>query len=380
MGRRILICGGGTAGHIYPAVSIIEEIQDNYKDTALLYVGANKGMEKNIIPELGVDFIKINASGLIQKGSFLKKTLSYIKFIGTLIFGFLKSLSIIVGFKPDIVLGMGGYVCGPILLGAVVLRKKIALHEQNYIPGRLNKFFSKFCGYMFISFKETKNYLKIPETKIIFSGNPVRKTIRNFSNKEKDYEKYGLKRGKFTVTAFGGSLGADKINTTFMNLFEKLKKRENMQFLLLSGKRFYDNLKSNNENIFVDKNLPISIFPYINEMDEIYNITDLIISRSGANSVAEIAYCNIPAILIPYPWAIDNHQYFNADFLEKRGKAIIIKDDDFDCKNLIRVIDNLEKESKKIYNELKYKRIDMDFINGHKIITEYLIGESVGCG
>ncbi|MDD5659994.1 MAG: glycosyltransferase, partial [Actinomycetota bacterium] len=129
-----------------------------------------------------------------------------------------------------------------------------------------------------------------------------------------------------------------------------------------------------------DKGLPVSVYPYINEMDEIYNITDLIISRSGANSVAEIAYCNIPAILIPYPWAIDNHQYFNADFLEKRGKAIIIKDDDFDCESLIRVIDNLEKESKKIYNELKYKRIDMDFINGHKIITEYLVGESVGCG
>ncbi|MDD5659961.1 MAG: glycosyltransferase, partial [Actinomycetota bacterium] len=169
MGRRILICGGGTAGHIYPAVSIIEEIQNNYKDTALLYVGANKGMEKTIIPELGVDFIKINASGLIQKGSFLRKTLNYIKFTGTLIFGFLKSLRIIVGFKPDIVLGMGGYVCGPVLLGAVVLRKKIALHEHNYIPGRLNKFFSKFCSYLFISFKETKNYLKIPETKIIFS-------------------------------------------------------------------------------------------------------------------------------------------------------------------------------------------------------------------
>ncbi|MCE5330004.1 undecaprenyldiphospho-muramoylpentapeptide beta-N-acetylglucosaminyltransferase [bacterium] len=375
MGRRILICGGGTAGHIYPAISVIEEIQENYKDAVLLYVGSNKGMEKTIIPGLGIDFVKINASGLIQKGSPVKKTISYLKFVWMLTSGFFKSLKLISNFKPDMVLGMGGYACGPVLLGAVILRKKIALHEQNYIPGRLNKFFSKFCSCIFISFKETKNYLKIPETKIIYSGNPVRKVIRNFSYKERDYEKYGLKKGKFTITAFGGSLGADKINNVFIELFEILRKRENVQFLLISGKRFYDNLKNNNKNLFIENNLSLSVFPYINEMDEVYNITDLIISRSGANSVAEIAYCNIPAILIPYPWAIDNHQYFNAGFLEKNGKAIIIEDANFSCESLIKIINDLEKESKKLYNELKYKKIDIDFIRGHKIITKYLVGE-----
>lgn len=316
----------------------------------------------------------IKAAGLIQKGSLFKKIINYFKFIFNLISGFLKSIKILIFFKPDIILGMGGYVCAPVLLSAIFLRKKFALHEQNYIPGRLNKFFSKFCTYFFLSFKETANYLKIPESKIIYSGNPVRKIIREAFSKMKNYKKYGLDDGKFTVTAFGGSLGANKINNTFISLYEIFKDREDMQFLLISGSRFYENLKKENEKINNLKS-SLKIFPYVNEMDEIYNITDLIISRSGANTVAEIAYCNIPAILIPYPFAINNHQYFNATFLEKNGKAIIINDNDLNSSKLAEIIFNLERENKKFYNELKYKKINDNFVNGHKIITKYLVGE-----
>ncbi|MCL5772112.1 MAG: undecaprenyldiphospho-muramoylpentapeptide beta-N-acetylglucosaminyltransferase [Actinobacteria bacterium] len=374
MGKRILICGGGTAGHIYPAMSIIEEILDNHKNCNILYVGTEKGMERDIITSLNINFMVIKAAGLIQKGSLFKKIINYFKFIFNLISGFLKSIKILIFFKPDIILGMGGYVCAPVLLSAIFLRKKFALHEQNYIPGRLNKFFSKFCTYFFLSFKETANYLKIPESKIIYSGNPVRKIIREAFSKMKNYKKYGLDDGKFTVTAFGGSLGANKINNTFISLYEIFKDREDMQFLLISGSRFYENLKKENEKINNLKS-SLKIFPYVNEMDEIYNITDLIISRSGANTVAEIAYCNIPAILIPYPFAINNHQYFNATFLEKNGKAIIINDNDLNSSKLAEIIFNLERENKKFYNELKYKKINDNFVNGHKIITKYLVGE-----
>jgi UDP-N-acetylglucosamine--N-acetylmuramyl-(pentapeptide) pyrophosphoryl-undecaprenol N-acetylglucosamine transferase len=374
MGKRILVCGGGTAGHIYPAVSIIEEILDNHKDCSILYVGTDKGMERDIIASLNINFMAIKAAGLIQKGSLCKKIINYFKFIFNLISGFLKSIKILIFFKPDIILGMGGYVCAPVLLSAIFLRKKFALHEQNYIPGRLNKFFSKFCTYFFLSFKETADYLKIPESKIIYSGNPVRKIIREAFSKVKNYKKYGLDDGKFTVTAFGGSLGANKINNTIISLYECFKDRDDMQFLLISGSRFYENLKKENEKINNLKS-SLKIFPYVNEMDEIYNITDLIISRSGANTVAEIAYCNIPAILIPYPFAINNHQYFNATFLEKNGKAIIINDNNLNSSKLADIIFNLERENKKFYNELKYKKINDNFVNGHKIITKYLVGE-----
>lgn len=254
------------------------------------------------------------------------------------------------------------------------LRKRFVLHEQNYIPGRLNKFFSKFCLLVFISFKETGQFLNIPAKKIVFSGNPVRKIIREASNKKPDYAKYGLVEGKFTITAFGGSLGADKINNSFIELSERLRNREDLQFLLISGNRFYDNLKRKNINILT-KNFSLRVFPYIDAMDEVYNLTDLLISRSGANTIAEIASCNIPAILIPYPGAINNHQYFNAFFLEKNGKAVILKDENLDGESLNSMLADLEKENKKLYNRLKHKQIDFDFLNGYKTLTKFLVGE-----
>ena len=374
MKKRILICGGGTAGHIYPAVSVIEEILKNHRDFDVLYIGTDKGMEKKIIERLNINFKMIRAAGLIQKGNPAKKIMNYFKFIFNLTAGFLSSIKLINVFKPDIILGMGGYVCAPVLLSAVFLRKKFVLHEQNFIPGRLNKFFSKFCSCIFISFEDTRQFLNIDAKKIIFSGNPVRKIIREALDKKRNYSKLGLVEGKFTITAFGGSLGADKINNSFIKLYEKLKDREDLQFLLISGSRFYEDLKRKNINV-LKNNFSLRIFPYIDEMDEIYNLTDLLISRSGANTIAEIAFCNIPAILIPYPGAIDNHQYYNAFFLEKNGKAIILKDENLDDARLYGILIDLEKENKKLYNGLKYKQIDFNFINGHKTLTKFLVGE-----
>ncbi|MHB1274781.1 MAG: undecaprenyldiphospho-muramoylpentapeptide beta-N-acetylglucosaminyltransferase [Candidatus Humimicrobiaceae bacterium] len=374
MKKRILICGGGTAGHIYPAVSVIEEIFENYKDIDVLYIGTDKGMEKRIIESLNINFKMVKAAGLIQKGNLAKKIMNYIKFIFNLASGFLSSIKIINAFKPDIILGMGGYVCAPVLSGAVFLRKMFVLHEQNFLPGRLNKFFSKFCLRIFTSFKDTGQFLNIPAKKIVFSGNPVRKIIREALDKKPNYAKFGLAEGKFTITAFGGSLGADKINNSFMELYDKLNDREGLQFLLISGSRFYEDFKMKNINT-LKNSFSLRVFPYIDKMDEVYNLTDLLISRSGANTIAEIASCNIPAILIPYPGAIDNHQYFNAFFLEKNGKAIILKDKNLDGERLFSILVDLEKENKKLYNSLKYKQIDFDFINGHKTLTKFLVGE-----
>jgi len=374
MKKRILICGGGTAGHIYPAVSVIEEILENHKDFDILYIGTDRGMEKKIIEQLDVNFKTIRAAGLIQKGNFVKKIMNYIKFIINLASGFFSSMKLINSFDPGIILGMGGYVCAPVLLGAVFLRKIFVLHEQNYIPGRLNKFFSKFCFRVFISFEDTERFLNINAEKIVFSGNPVRKIIRETSQHKPDYEKFGLLEGKFTVTAFGGSLGADRINNSFIELYEKLNYREDLQFLLICGSRFYENLKSENADIFKNS-LSLRVFPYIDEMDEVYNLTDLLISRSGANTIAETAVCNIPAILIPYPYAIDNHQYYNALFLEKNGKAIILNDRNLNAQELYNIFFDLEKENKKLYNDLKNKNIDFNFINGHKKLAEFLVGD-----
>jgi UDP-N-acetylglucosamine--N-acetylmuramyl-(pentapeptide) pyrophosphoryl-undecaprenol N-acetylglucosamine transferase len=267
----------------------------------------------------------------------------------------------IIRFKPDFILGMGGYVCGPVLLAAVFLNKKYVLHEQNLIPGRLNKVFSKFSTYIFISFEETKKYFDGKLKKIIFSGNPVRESIKNSRYQIHDYKKWGLGSNRFTIVAFGGSLGADKINNAVMDLYDYFRFNNNIQILLICGLRYFEDANKKITDTFkIGDALIFKIFPYINEMNEIYAIADLIISRAGAITIAELIATNIPAILIPYPKAIENHQFYNANFLVKNNKAVMILDKD---------LNNKEK-----YNSIKEKRLEFRELNGEEIVADTILG------
>ncbi|MCL4378474.1 MAG: UDP-N-acetylglucosamine--N-acetylmuramyl-(pentapeptide) pyrophosphoryl-undecaprenol N-acetylglucosamine transferase, partial [Actinobacteria bacterium] len=279
--KKIMICGGGTAGHIYPAISVIEYIKKNYSGCKILFIGTRRGMENKFIPGLNVDFKTIRSSGLIEKGKISKKILNYLKFLFLLITGFFGSAGIIIKFKPDFILGMGGYVCGPVLIAAIFLNKKYGLHEQNYIPGRLNKKFSKSARYIFTSFEETGKYFNASPGKIIFSGNPVRESIKNFKKGQPQYKKWGLDKDRFTIVAFGGSLGADKINNAVIELWDHFRRDEEIQILLICGQRFYHNINNKISGIYKSDDLSfIKILPYVSEMEEVYRIADLIISRS----------------------------------------------------------------------------------------------------
>ncbi len=372
---KIIICGGGTAGHVYPAISIIEYIQDLKKDVDILYLGSTKGMENDLVPRLGVQFKSIASAGLIPSPSMLKKVISYLRFMVLTVYGFFQAVKIVMKYNPESVLGMGGYVCGPTLLAALLLRKKIFLHEQNFIPGRLNKVFARFSKNIFVSFEESKKYFKVKEEKIIFSGNPVRKIIKGLKERKVDYKKWGLDEKRFTITAFGGSLGAQQINHSVINLYNLYRNDSNIQIVLICGKRFYErflnildkNRKKNDTMIF-------KIYPYINEMDEVYAFSDMIISRSGANTIAELMTTNIPAILVPFPKAINNHQYYNARYLEEKNKAFIVSDSDLNENIIFDTINQLMKDDKKDYYEIKNRTIEDFMINSPEIITEYLIG------
>ena len=378
MNKKIIICGGGTAGHIYPAIAIIEQISEQAEDTDIFYIGTEKGMESNLIPPLGIRFFTISSSGLLQKSGKIKKLKNYMFFMANIFSGLLSSLKIIRKIKPDIILGMGGYVCAPVFLACILLRKKFFIHEQNYIPGRLNLIFSRFAEKIFISFKETEKFLSVKKSKIIFTGNPVRRIIREFSLNYKNYYKYDLKPGIFTITAFGGSLGADRINKSFIGLWNNMKDNEKLQFILISGKRFYDEICSSKISMSMKKYKNLKIIPYENNMQDIYNISDLIISRSGANTVAEISVCQIPAILIPFPAAINNHQYYNAKFLEDNKRAIILQDSDVDEFVLEKTLKDIISDNFKLYNELKNKKDENIFLNSHKIITDNLMEDLFG--
>ena len=374
MRKKILICSGGTGGHLYPALAIIEYIKDNYPLFEVLFIGTERGLGKELIKGFDVNYKTVKSRGLVLNGSIFKKTINIIKFLYFLTLGFFQSFKIVLEFKPDIILGMGGFSCAPVLSAGIFMGKKIALHEQNYIPGRLNKFFSKFAKYIFISFSDTGKYFKVRKSKIIFSGNPLRKAVRKLKNTRPEFEKWGLEKGRFTIVAFGGSLGAEKINDTFMNLYDYFKCSSKIQILLICGSRFYSQLERNKKNVIKSKDkLIFRIFPYINEMQEIYRISDLIISRAGANTISEIIECNIPSILIPYPYAVANHQFYNADFLARKGKAILIKDKDLDKEKIIEAIKLLVGSNRKKYKEMKNIKIRDSGIDSAGIITSKLM-------
>jgi UDP-N-acetylglucosamine--N-acetylmuramyl-(pentapeptide) pyrophosphoryl-undecaprenol N-acetylglucosamine transferase len=373
--KRILICGGGTAGHIYPAVAVIEYIKRKYPGCRMLFIGTKKGMENSFIPALGIDFKTIKASGLIATNNPIKKISSYFKFLYSLIAGFFNSVNIIIRFKPDFILGMGGYVCGPVLLAAVFLNKKYLLHEQNLIPGRLNKVFSKFSTYIFISFEETKKYFGGKLKKIIFSGNPVRESIKNSRYQIHNYKKWGLDNKRFTIVTFGGSLGAYKINNAVIDSYDHFRLNNNIQILLICGLRYFEDANKKIADVSkISDTLIFKIFPYINEMDEIYAIADLIITRAGAITIAELIATNIPAILIPYPEAIENHQFYNADFLVKNNKAVMILDKDLNGSILIKSIEDLLFNDKEKYNSIKEKKLEFGKLNGEEIVANTILG------
>ncbi len=373
--KRVLICGGGTAGHVYPAMAVIEYIKANHPHVSLLFVGTKKGMENKFIPPMGIKFESIRAAGLSAAGNIFKKIKVYAIFMFNLAGGFFSAVKIILKFKPDIILGMGGYVCGPVLLSAVLLRRKFMLHEQNYIPGRLNRFFAKFAEKVMVSFEHTKDYMPGINSRIFFSGNPVRASVKSSKSLKKDYSKWGLEEGRFTIIAFGGSLGAGKLNDIIVDLYYHFRANDRLQILLITGKRFYQQFKQIGDKIIDSEDKIIfEILPYTQEMGHIYSIADLIISRAGANTIAELAVTDVPAILIPYPYAIGNHQYYNAKYLAESGRAILIQDKDLNPQLLIDNISGLIEHNKMNYNNLLNKKIRLKIVDSEKLITENLLG------
>lgn len=357
--KRIVICAGGTGGHIYPALAVAEHIKYNYMLCEVIFISSERGLGAELVPQYNISYRTVKSCGLVTDVNIFRKILNIMKFFYFYIAGLFQSLAIVLKFKPDIILGMGGYVCAPVLTAGIFTGTKTALHEQNYIPGRLNSFFSRFAKFNFISFNDTARYLKAGKDRIIFTGNPLRKTIKTTKNSVPEYEKWGLEEGRFTITAFGGSLGAEKINNTVTGLYEYFKNDNKIQILLISGKRFYDRLMENRSDIIKQKDKIIfRVFDYISEINEIYQISDLLISRAGANTISEIIEYNIPSILVPYPHAVANHQFYNAEFLVKKGKAIMIEDRDMCEERIIKVIKMLAESDWKKYKKMKSIKIN----------------------
>ena len=354
---KVIISAGGTGGHIYPALAIANKIKEKDKNSEILYIGTSNRMEKDIVPKAGYKFIGINVDGFHRKIS-LKNIRSAFLFLN----GINKCKKIIKKFKPDIVIGVGGYVSAPVVYSAHKLGVKCCIHEQNSSFGITNKFASSFVDKIFVSFKSTINKVE-DSSKVIYTGNPCGENaiLSNSANKED----YGLTPSKKLVLIVMGSLGSKTISEKMMRILTLFNNKD-YEVMYVTGKNYYESFKkkkyTNN----------IKIVPYIDNMVCLLKKTDVLVTRAGASTLSEISSLNIPSILIPSPYVTENHQFKNAMDLVSSDAALMLEEKDLEGDELLRLVEKLLND--KLYvNRLKKNLKAFEAINGASIIYEEIV-------
>jgi len=330
---KIIIAGGGTGGHLFPALALAKEMIKMNADASVTFVGTARGLEARVIPREGYDIRFIRSEGLVGKGIF-KTVKSLMKVPVSL----KDSRDILKDIKPDLVLGVGGYSSGPVVLCAKMMGIPTIIHEQNTIPGFANKVLGGFVDTVAVTYHESVKYF--PAYKTYITGNPIRAEILTGS-RDRGCENFSLDRDRFTIFVFGGSLGASSINKAVaeaLTYLEPLKGQ--IQFLHQTGERECDSVKE----IYRSKEFRGTVIPFAYEMADAYAVADLIISRAGATTLAELTACGKAAILIPYPYAAANHQEVNARKLWDIGAAQMILERDLNGKTLADLIKHLLEE------------------------------------
>lgn len=343
---KAIIAAAGTGGHINPALAIANKIKQEEPNSEIIFVGTDRGLENDLIPRAGYDLKRIEAYGFNRKISLdnVKKMYKTFKSIG-------QAKKIIQDFKPDIMIGTGGYICLPVALAASKLKVPIVLHESNAFPGVAIKMLSKKASAILVGFEDAKKRIRNTEN-VVVVGNPskVKKISFTNSQKEKILKEIGLTDiEKPIVLVFGGSQGAQKINESFINIISK-KINEKYQIIWATGPNQYEIIKAKLQslNINIDNISNVKILPYIYNMEKVMNCVDLVVSRSGAMTITEISIVGKPSIFIPFPYATENHQEYNAKVLEKVGAAKIILDADLDFNILNSTINEIISDKEKM--------------------------------
>ena len=353
---RAIIVAGGTGGHIYPALAIIHKIEEKNPDSEILYIGTTDRMEKDIIPKLGYRFIGLEMKGLNRKNIF-----SNIKVFSMYSKAIKEAKKIILDFHPDIVIGAGGYITAPVLYAAHKCKIPILIHEQNSVPGISNKFISKFADKICVSLPKSVNLF--PKDKVVYTGNPRSEEILSVSKISKS--SLGFSDNKKLVVFVMGSLGSTTMTEKLKETIPSFQNK-NYQVLIITGKSYFDDYSS----IHVPDN--VKILPFMDNLIQLLKSSDLIVSRAGASTIAEITAIGLPAILVPSPYVTNNHQLKNALELEEVNACKIIEEKDFskdkNIDNIDKIFDNKEsyldmvKNSKslgimdsatRIYNEIE---------------------------
>lgn len=342
---KVIIAAAGTAGHINPGLAIANKIKEEEKDSEIMFIGTTRGLENDLVPRSGYKLKTIDAYGLSKEISIenFKKMCKTLK-------GFGEAKKIIKEFKPDIVIGTGGYICGATISAAHSLKIPTLLHESNAFPGKAIKMLAGKTDTILVSFKDAKERIK-KGAHVVFTGTPVKiKKIEYSENQKQDIiNKEGLTSEKPIILAFGGSQGAKKINEAIVEII-KNKSNNNYQLIWAVGPKQYESIKEELKTSNIDiENIPgVKAHPYIYNMEELMNIVDVIVSRSGAMTITEISNLGKPSILIPLPNVSHNHQLYNAKVLENVEAAKIITNDELDGKKLDTTIKEIISSKERI--------------------------------
>lgn len=339
---KLVIAGGGTGGHLFPGIAVAEELLSRDPANQVLFVGTERGIEARAVPAAGYPLELISASGIRGKGSF-----NQLRSAAMMLYGYAQSRKILKKYRPDAVLGVGGYASLPLLLAAKGLQIPTYIHEQNAIPGMTNKVLAKVVDQVFITLQESARFF--PEEKVLLTGNPLRRQILELPTDQKDGAKA---RGEgfcenllFHLFIFGGSQGAHAINMAMIKAAPHLSEvREQFSITHQTGEKDFKEV----EAAYREHGIKAEVTPFITDMAAQYRKADLIICRAGATTIAEVTACGKAAIFIPFPHAVDDHQRRNAEALLKKDACFMLLERDLNDENLAEIIRELMQNPEKI--------------------------------
>lgn len=328
---RLLVSGGGTGGHIYPALALIERLKQVEPDTEVLYVGTTRGLENKIVPDAGIKLETMKMQGFKRSPS-----LENLKTVYLFLNSVHRAKKIIRDFKPDVVLGTGGYVSGAVLYAAAKHHVPTVIHEQNSVVGITNKFLSRYVDQIAIAFEAAR--AQFPADKVTMVGNPRAQQVAAQVDSDFSWSTYGLKDDVPTLMIFGGSQGAPKINQTVVDAIPEFNHRQ-YQVIFATGQKRYDHIKQELADVEIGDN--VKVVPYIKDMPAKMPKVAALVSRAGATTIAEVTALGVPTILIPSPYVTANHQVKNAQALVRKNAAVMITEDHLDARTLLVQADKI---------------------------------------
>ncbi len=332
---RVAIAGGGTGGHLYPGIALAQEFQQRF-DAKVMFIGTAYGIENRVLPGLPFAFKKVWMRGLQRKMS-----PANLLFPLRLVVSLAQSLWHLARFRPNVVIGTGGYASAPALLAAKALRIRTVIQEQNSYPGLVNRLLGNRVDQLHLTYEASRRYFA-ERPGVYVSGNPVRRGFQK-ADRSQARKKFGLRDGLVTLFVFGGSQGAHAINHAVLQAIQELMKLEKLQLLWATGPNDFPLVRDKTASAASR----VSVHPFIEDMASAYAASDMVLCRAGATTLAEITVCGLPAILVPYPFATAGHQDFNARAMAEHGAAVVIPENELTPETLIAVVAELVSQPEK---------------------------------